>query len=698
MARMRVNPVLASLVAAGCASVGTLELPLRSRVLDGFEQRSGWRVAPGSDPARLAISSASSRSGLRSLKAVCEAQSGVVRLVRGASMDLSRAAALRVSTRSPEGGRVALGLTVEPGWYFETPAASLPEKEWRDSVFRLDERSLRSFLTGWKPRAVVANPSRVTKLWIIVYPTAEESTFYFDDLGLVEGRKALSRPRDVSAEVMTEKPRAGRMLELKASAGSGDVQSAWAQVSSPSGKKTRVPGFRREGEWRFRCLPREPGTHEVNVCLESASGGEAVELGFEAAAGETDLVRASRAGLFLPGDVPFFPVGMNVAWAEDFAPYFRKLKSAGANCARVWIDPRSLPVERAPGECDEKALDRLDRIFDEARANGIRVILALLPADLLGKRWMSWHYRLGRGGMCSSPGEFFASREAKRAFKATLRTIAGRLAARPELLAWELVSGVDGALFFERADVVEWLDEMGSFLRSVDAFGHPVAVSVRKPESLQWLKAARGVDLFGGIEPGTDIERWAKAAGTIDRPFLLFECGCGWKDSIDASDARERRLRAMLWLSALSGSCGAGLPWYWDSKIEGENLYPQFVGVARLAGADLRGERVSGLFGESGRVCGLVSREGAALYFFDPKVLSEPDSDPSALRKGGKLELEGLLDGEYEVEVLNPRDGKRVDSVKRRASEGVLKVGIPGGAEDLVVQVKAVRKKPVGIR
>lgn len=688
-------------VLAGCASVVTIEPPLRSRVLDGFEQASGWRVdvQSGGDPARLAISSASSRSGLRALKVVCRARSGVVRLARAVTMDLSRAAALRISARSPEGMRIALGLTVEPGWYFETRAASVPGGEWRDSVFRLDRRSLRSVLTGWKPRAVLANSSRVTKLWIVAYPAAGDSTFYLDDLGLLEGSRALSRPRDVSAEVLAESPRAGETVELKASAGSGEVESAWAEFDSPSGRKMRVAGFRKGGEWRFRYLPQEPGTHEVHVVMECPSGGEAVELGFEAAAGEARLVRARREGLFLPGDVRFFPVGMNVAWAEDLERFFKKLNAVGANCARVWLGPQSLPVERAPGACDEKALDRLDRIFDHARANGLRVIVNLLPGSLLAERWMSWHYAVGRGGMCSSSGEFFASTEAKRAFKKTLRSVAGRLAARPELLAWELVSDVDETHYFERSDVVEWLDEMSSFLRSVDPFGHPVAVSVRDPASLEWVRAARGVDLFGGIEAGVDIERWAKAAEPLERPFQLFECRCGWKDPSDASDGEGRRLRASMWLSALSGSCGAALPWFWDAHIEGKKLYPQFEGLARLAaGSDFYPRRVEGSFGKSGRVWGLASREGALFYIFDPKVLSEPDSKPSALSKGGKLELEGLLEGEYEIEVFNPRDGKRVHVVKRRASNGVLKVGVPGGVEDLVVRIKAVRKRPVGIR
>ena len=86
------------------------------------------------------------------------------------------------------------------------------------------------------------------------------------------------------------------------------------------------------------------------------------------------------------------------------------------------------------------------------------------------------------------------------------------------------------------------------------------------------------------------------------------------------------------------------------------------------------------------------------IYLFDPKVLSEPDSDPSALAKGGQLKVEGLLDGEYEVKIFNPRDGKRVHSVKSRASGSVLKVGVPGGMEDLVVRIEAVRKRPVGIK
>ena len=78
---------------------------------------------------------------------------------------------------------------------------------------------------------------------------------------------------------------------------------------------------------------------------------------------------------------------------------------------------------------------------------------------------------------------------------------------------------------------------------------------------------------------------------------------------------------------------------------------------------------------------------------FDEEV-----ADPSALAKGGKLELEGLLDGEYEIEMLDPRDGKRVHSLKRRASGSVLKIGVPGGVEDIVVRIEAVRKRPVGIK
>ena len=93
----------------------------------------------------------------------------------------------------------------------------------------------------------------------------------------------------------------------------------------------------------------------------------------------------------------------NVCWAQDFTPYFEKMKGYGANTMRIWLCPWGLNLERKtePGSYDLQTAERIDKIVAQAEASGVRLIFCFTFHGMNQGEWGNSPYNSANGGPCA---------------------------------------------------------------------------------------------------------------------------------------------------------------------------------------------------------------------------------------------------------------------------------------------------------
>ena len=201
-----------------------------------------------------------------------------------------------------------------------------------------------------------------------------------------------------------------------------------------------------------------------------------------------------RDGQFVAGCNPFKVAGWN-AWeypeASAGAPFtfganlpegvtgpelvrkqLEKAADVGFNTVRAWVQPVSpqYALQDAPGNFNEAALEGLDYLLDEARKNGIRVILSLTtnwsPTGGL-PQYLAW-------AGSSNPADFYTDTQIKSWYKDLVTEVTGRVntingrvySNDPTILAYDLINEprCEGC---PAGTVTTWINEMAPFVKSL---------------------------------------------------------------------------------------------------------------------------------------------------------------------------------------------------------------------------------------
>ena len=260
----------------------------------------------------------------------------------------------------------ALIVTV-PGWtYFESRSAAVgpgdEEPGWRTVRFGLDGPHFKSAESGWQPTSLPSNVHRTERLLLVLYTEGDgEGEVYVDRISFDRPRAELLRsfpPTNVESRLRRLGAKLWGRLEVdvtfEASHGNPfDYRQVvvFADVTAPSGRTARVPGFPCEsGVWRVRYVPLEQGRHTLELSVQNAVGRrtlapEAFYVSDRAPPGPVRISpRDGRHFEFASGDA-FYPLGMNVAWAADFreSMAYYKDSTAEAKSKLVGTDFVTLP-------------------------------------------------------------------------------------------------------------------------------------------------------------------------------------------------------------------------------------------------------------------------------------------------------------------------------------------------------------------
>ncbi|HXQ80621.1 MAG TPA: hypothetical protein VN775_04860 [Opitutaceae bacterium] len=300
------------------------------------------------------------------------------------------------------------------------------------------------------------------------------------------------------------------------------ARELWAEITTPSGQKLTLPAYYADGGlFAVRARPDEIGTYRFGSVSETTMGihetGLVVSLVSPAEVQNTARTRLpailrdpkNPRQLARSDGHPFVPLGANLAWAPDDQPdrlnyYLGALPAfahANLNWMRVWMAhwsglnldwlPKDMGPSPKPGFFEERVAETWDQLLAAAEENGVYVQVVLQHHGQFNttndSNWAENPWNAANpGGFLKSPADFFTDRNAQVFTLIKYRYIVARWGWSPAVFAWELFNEVHWTDAFKQGretDVARWHNEMATFIRTVDVYGHLITTSTENLRS-----------------------------------------------------------------------------------------------------------------------------------------------------------------------------------------------------------------------
>ncbi len=361
--------------------------------------------------------------------------------------------------------------------------------------------------------------------------------------------------------------------------------------------------------FKIRFSPRETGEYTYFLKVVDAEGTAQTESaqfsvresdrgGFVGIAEGTHLLSNEK-------DENVFLIGENIAWANQpdgsdrMSYYLDQLAAHQGNFAKLMMTPWGYQIEWIEGGLRnyhprQPQAFLIDSIFRHADRLGIYLQLALAIHNELNfgypaEDWTSNPYNILNGGFCVDPQEFFTHPQAREAYRNKIRYVIARWGYAEKLVAWELLSEADNFPFYDayKTEIIDWSTDLAQWINQHDPYGHLVSVGFALPESevALWQSDEIGftqMHLYGKDKDveGNVFRQMQHYLEKFDKPVLVGEWGLGhFSDSMPIWDPNGIAFHNSMWISALTGSMGTVVPWYWESYIDDLQLYPVFGAV-----------------------------------------------------------------------------------------------------------------------
>lgn len=411
-----------------------------------------------------------------------------------------------------------------------------------------------------------------------------------------------SRIGNSKFQVVLEAGEKGRYTESYSVESGTYSPDTWSRIRMRLPGRTRTSEWKRKGEklWRLRFCPLKAGKYRIQVFAENPTHwAKSNEIEVEVAPGDgrgvVGVSPRDRAYLEFASGESFFPVGLNVCWADpvQLVTYLEKLAANGGNLVRLWMCPWNFPLEwQTAGEYDQKAAAQLDYVLEHCERLGLKALLCLdyhgaLKAD---ESWSKHPYNVANGGPCETTDEFFKSPKALRLYQRRLLYLIARYSGCSALFAWELFNevGLTDPYRFHKRRIHDWHEAMVAFIRKNDPYKHLVTTSVAGEN--EWDSSLWRLEELGFVQPH-QYGKWrnfaAEAAYTIERfagherPILPGEFGL-YEEAAKNLDPSGRALHNAMWSAVTSGAAGSPMPWWWASHIDAFDLYGRFGALAKF--------------------------------------------------------------------------------------------------------------------
>jgi len=374
-------------------------------------------------------------------------------------------------------------------------------------------------------------------------------------------------------------------------------------LTAPSGKKLILPCYYESAEggsnsnWKARFLPQENGKYTYHFQLKK--DGKAIE----SKQGTFNAAKSGGKGILHLNDnwtfkfdngTPFRGIGENLCWesrAEDDSKFFKELHEKekynyeymlpslvkhGGNYFRTWICSWNLPLDWKSGINNRRytnseeyfnpsAVNKMDRLVNLSDSLGIFMMLTLGEGT----------HDARHGRISTSTPEFFVNEQAKAQYKNRLRFIVARWGYSPAIGAWEFYNEIDNVQF-RNADnpipaehIVQWHDEMSTYLKQIDPYQHLVTTSISHRD-LEGLNSLKNIDFNqkhiyknNRALPTTIV----KYTEEFKKPYVIGEYGYeyDWSKNFNLfAEEMDSDFKRGLWYGLFSPTPILPLSWWWE--------------------------------------------------------------------------------------------------------------------------------------
>lgn len=393
-----------------------------------------------------------------------------------------------------------------------------------------------------------------------------------------------------------------------------DEVSVDAEISLPDGKKMTVPcyyfikGFFENSQWRVdsttqywavRFSSPQAGTHKVVLKLTDKNGV------FSTSAYTLEIKQATQKGIIgidpdnkqyyrhQTGE-PFYPLGINVGWnsTANYTTIINNLSDANANLVRYWQVPfnrQALEWKKdgytgGIGVYSQQAAAMQDSMINLASAKDIRLQLVIFQhgmfSENVNSNWSDNPYNVALEGPLNKAEEFFYNESVKKSTKKLLRYIIARWGYSSNVFAWELFNEVQFTGIHNsqtatwKSAVLTWHDEMGKYIKSIDAFKHIVTTSADDNQCLSMDKLT-GLDvvqyhLYNAKLLPTQNSQDKKFKDNLSRTGVI---NGEYGEDVSTAKVPFEKQRISIWTGVMSQV--PHLMWLWDdyTKPEWANLF-----------------------------------------------------------------------------------------------------------------------------
>ena len=506
--------------------------------------------------------------------------------------------------------------------------------------------------------------------------------------------------------------------------------------------KTRCLTPSGEPCFKLRYCPRMPGRHTLEVKCDI--DGEIyilppVEFDAQAApATYHGFVRRDpkHDQFFLYDDgKPFWGLGMNVRSPYDnrykeVAPYsnwqdmglavydrlFKRYKEVGINVVEVWMCSWWLALEwinDAPGfhgvgHYNQYRAWMLDHIFDIAEQNGIRLILVINNhgkfAMHYDTEWKRNPFNKINGGYLTNCEEYYTDKRAWSDTKKLLDYISARWGATPTLLAWKLFTEVDltgpDLNFYNNPVVAKWHTEMGSYLKGIDLYKHPITTHwmlsyqrINRPiamlPELDFLSTDVYYNLGGGTRQFVELMHGSRTfAKSCSKPLVITEFG--GSSYADSMTNMMKQVPMGIWTGFFS-EMGIIPMYWWFALLEDKSFYSDYVALGKFgADEDRRGmaPAFANVPNTSLNLNTLRSDNRVLAWIFDMGYyFNDTENIRPATQKGAKVTLPAPKPGKYELQFWNSVDGTMMTSSQIDIKDANVTVTLPDFQKHIALKI-----------
>lgn len=394
-------------------------------------------------------------------------------------------------------------------------------------------------------------------------------------------------------------------------------------IITPSGKEQALPCYfvsekkRDLSFWKARYTPQESGIYQYKLQLtkKGKKKNTSKVSSFEVSKSDGTGFLHTKSDWVLEFDNGrlFRGIGENICWEsreEDDSKFFKKLHEKadfynykylltefaknGGNFFRTWMCSWNLPIDyKGPfnntryTQSDEyynpSALARMDYLLELSEELNLYIMLTLGQGG----------YLAGDHGAAENAGDFFISKKARAWYKNRLRYIVARWGYSTSIAMWEFFNEVDNVQFQNKDNpidgrvIVDWHDEMSTYLKQIDPYHHIVTTSISHRD-IEGLNSIKNIDInqkhiynkTSGIP--AEIERYVQE---FNKPYIIGEFSREWdwsKNFDDFSHEMDIDFKRGLWYGLFSPTPVTPMSWWWE-YFDARGLTPYYRKVREIS-------------------------------------------------------------------------------------------------------------------